>query len=375
MREGIGLIEHRREVYLGLDIIRFGAALSVVFFHLGYWWWLPTVTTHPNLHTAFAPIAEPVRWGNVGVPIFFVLSGFIIYASAQGRSAGQFLRSRALRLYPAAWICGAITLAVAPESRTIWKALGTALLWPAGPWVSGVYWTLGVEIVFYLAVALFLWLRWNLWFLGAVVGSISLSYWLLRAADFAIGGHFKALFAAVETPAGTLTLIPSGCYFGLGMALWSIHDKGWTRWKAAAIPLFLLGGIVSNFAAARFVIARQGGAAIHAVEPAAIWIVSVALVAASVRWQPALWRRFSPWGPAVRTVGLATYPLYLVHSEVGRNIVLRLAPLGPWVALAVAVATAVALSFAVVYLEQYPRAAMKKLLGASAPRRSAADLP
>src|SRR5437868_3352741 len=100
----------RQRSFLGLDLVRFAAALAVAFFHLSFWWWLPG--TDP-----VAPIgpvlSEPFRWGWVGVPIFFVLSGFVITLSADGKTARQFVIGRALRLYPAVWICATLTLLIA----------------------------------------------------------------------------------------------------------------------------------------------------------------------------------------------------------------------------------------------------------------------
>ena len=50
-------------------------------------------------------------WGSfgwIGVEIFFVISGYVIASSAEGAAPRTFLRRRAQRLLPAAWVCATI---------------------------------------------------------------------------------------------------------------------------------------------------------------------------------------------------------------------------------------------------------------------------
>ena len=132
----------------GIDLIRFLAALSVVGFHLGYL----------NDVADFKPI-WPITWfGWIGVEVFFVISGFVIANSANGKSPMQFLKGRALRLYPAVWCCATLTLIVAgaisdqPLIELLPSYLRSLALIPKGPWIDDVYWTLAVEIGFYTLI-------------------------------------------------------------------------------------------------------------------------------------------------------------------------------------------------------------------------------
>lgn len=112
---------------------------------------------------AFAPIEPLAASGWVGVQIFFVISGFVIAFSACGKNARRFVRGRAERLYPAAWICATVTLLLSVETGHDDAGTGadyfrSMLLLPVGPWVSGVYWTLAVEMSFYgLVAVVFAW--------------------------------------------------------------------------------------------------------------------------------------------------------------------------------------------------------------------------
>lgn len=133
--------------YSGLDLVRFVA--GVAGFHLGYWAWRDAPS--PLLPA----ISSWVAFGWVGVEVFFVISGFVIAKSAANKTVTQFIKSRAKRLYPAVWICATITAVRSPT--TIKSYLRSITLFPLGPWVSIVYWTLPLEMAFYAAVAIFLW--------------------------------------------------------------------------------------------------------------------------------------------------------------------------------------------------------------------------
>jgi peptidoglycan/LPS O-acetylase OafA/YrhL len=368
-------VKAARETFPGLDLVRFAAAISVTVYHLAYWWWLPEISkaaTHPLL-------VEPVRWGWAGVQIFFVLSGFVISYSAEGKTLAQFATSRALRLFPAAWICATFTLLATRSAAGPWLGdyLRSMLLSPVGPWISGVYWTLGVEIVFYLAVAVALWQRVKLWNLCLLLGGLSSAYWLVRALDFALGGPLRTQLGAFDTPLGGLTLLPHGCFFAIGMAL--------REWSTGRLPrsgprlalLCSLAGMVALTASGRFYVASQGGRPWQAIEPTLFWLAGLVLIVACIRWNPVVERSLGRFALFARQVGLATYPLYLIHNEVGRALMLRSTSSGPIFSLVFSVAAMVALAFLITFLERYPRNALKRLVALRRlpARPLVADLP
>jgi peptidoglycan/LPS O-acetylase OafA/YrhL len=151
--------------FLLLDPLRFGAALGVAVFHLIFWSWAwPSIGVAPGFeHYVAADVqfqsAAPFTWfGWVGVEIFFVISGFVIANSASESSATEFLFSRALRLYPAVWVCSTATFIVlllfgsGSASEFIIPYMRAMLLIPKGingQWIDCVYWTLAAEMAFY----------------------------------------------------------------------------------------------------------------------------------------------------------------------------------------------------------------------------------
>jgi hypothetical protein len=58
-----------------------------------------------------------------------------------------------------------------------------------------------------------------------------------------------------------------------------------------------------------------------------------------------------------------TYPLYLVHSEVGRDLALLVGPAGgPIVAILIPITGVLVLSLLILKAEKYPRLLLSKLL-------------
>lgn len=149
----------KREYFANLDMLRFLAALWVVITHYGYIGPATGVTGYDVTDSAFA--ASFFKYGYLGVPLFFILSGFVIAhvsANASGwKDAPQFMANRISRLMPAFWACmtiSAIALAFfgLPDVVSIKTWSANLILLPqilGQPFVDGVYWTLVLEFVFY----------------------------------------------------------------------------------------------------------------------------------------------------------------------------------------------------------------------------------
>lgn len=120
--------------YQLLDSWRGWAALWVVLYH-GY----NIFAGQKNFISEQLPVLEKVATsGWFGVHLFFVISGYCIGANLSNalkkdRSAGQFLRDRLLRIFPAYWAALAAQIALqavsAPFNQTPWQQA-----FPANPW-------------------------------------------------------------------------------------------------------------------------------------------------------------------------------------------------------------------------------------------------
>ncbi len=144
-----------------LDALRGLAALLVVWQHTS-----ELFVTMPHLSHAshwLADIAWGVDFGRIGVVCFFLISGFVIPFSlkpAHPEPLRTFVRRRFYRLYPAYWV--SIVLAVLlsgwamqvpNDAATVASNFTMLQSFLGEPHVLGLYWTLQVELVFYLLCA------------------------------------------------------------------------------------------------------------------------------------------------------------------------------------------------------------------------------
>lgn len=155
-----GLLMKQARVY-EVDLLRFLAALSVIFFHYAFRGY-----TADHLSNLPYPLLAPIaKYGYLGVELFFMISGFVILMTATHSSITDFIISRGTRLYPAFWIACtlsflAITALGAPQfSANFSQYLGNLTL--LGEFlgftaIDGSYWSLFVEIRFYFLVLLLL---------------------------------------------------------------------------------------------------------------------------------------------------------------------------------------------------------------------------
>ncbi len=148
-----------------IQSLRFIAALLVVYYHAAN-------LAHLKFGD-FGSIGNPgAQIGPVGVDIFFVISGFIMFRTARDLSAATFLRRRAQRILPLyAALALPYTLVAAIQAPFGWRdLLATCLLWPATDRLTmptvPVAWTLCFEAVFYEAFALTLWRPKLIWILA-----------------------------------------------------------------------------------------------------------------------------------------------------------------------------------------------------------------
>ncbi|MET4083618.1 peptidoglycan/LPS O-acetylase OafA/YrhL [Pedobacter sp. UYP30] len=157
-----------------LDILRFFAAFIVVLFHLNQ--------VIPHVDNWYR---NSIKYGWLGVPIFFVISGYFIIQSADyTRSIKDFLTRRFFRIFPAYWFSLLIVLLAAvfqkiyigsnavhniPKDAISILATLTLTTSPLTKIVgmNWVYWTLTFELFFYLVIALSIIVnkKWRLGFL------------------------------------------------------------------------------------------------------------------------------------------------------------------------------------------------------------------
>jgi peptidoglycan/LPS O-acetylase OafA/YrhL len=310
-----------------LDALRGIAAFAVVVFH--YLTYYDQVYHHPG----GAPFQFP--FGKYGVQLFFMISGFVIFMTiSKTRKSMDFVVSRFSRLYPAYWaaiVLTTITLLFWPLSDQV--ALGPfALLvnmtmletWTNVPYVDGVYWTLSVELLFYVFMfTLFRagQLRHVLWFGCA---------WLALCAANAVLTHSSG-----DLPFQWLrkTVFGYGNYFLAGIVFYKIKNGQSTRIHHLILAACLATGWLIDW---------------HSGWPATIFFAMFYLFTYGklgfIAVQPFVF------------LGAISYPLYLIHQVIGNIVLSRCyaCHLGVPLALLTAFTVALGLAAAVTYTVERP---------------------
>ncbi|GAA0450696.1 acyltransferase [Streptomyces sp. NPDC046215] len=289
-----------------LDGLRILAALMVVTFHYvaleGGWG-----KNHSEVFPDFRLVA---RYGWTGVEVFFLISGFVICMSTWGRTLGDFVVSRVSRIYPAYWVAIFLTAAVVtlwPQTRQVhnWDTVLTNLTMlqqSVGVWdVDGVYWTLFIELKFYVLFAI------------VVATGVTYRKCVLFCALWTV---FAMTATSVDNDMLKMWAMPLFApYFIAGIAFYLMH-----RYKPTAL---LWGIVVLQLLIAQHHVARRvldNGDATTPTWPAnlIIFIAFVLMALISVgAFNRVQWRWLS-------TAGALTYPLYLVHQYIGMTVIYAL---------------------------------------------------
>lgn len=279
----------------GIDALRGLAAISVVFYHY---------TTRYQQKFGFAePPGIEFPFGHLGVNLFFVISGFVIFMTLERiRRPEDFVVSRFSRLFPTFWAAVLLTACVEALSQ----ALGSGLSLPhiaanllmvheflGFPSVDGVYWTLQVELFFYL------WM-FTLWLIGGLQRPYPwLGLWLLLS--LAQGG-VAGWSLPIPYRLAQLWLLPQIPFFVLGMAVYLQQSRG----AAERFGPFALG-----IAALTVIYLSQGSELLA-------WAISfLVLLQLALRINARAERLARP----VLWLGAVSYPLYLLHQNIGYTVI------------------------------------------------------
>lgn len=337
-----------------LDGLRLVAALAVVLHHLCGMDVVSQTHWGASARELFPGLFSVGHYGRFGVQLFFLISGFVICMSAWGRTPGQFVTARVTRLFPAYWFSVVFFLVLwrlwpdgtrTPPSYTDALANLTMFQVPLGArHLAGVYWTLWAELCFYLLFLLVL--RRGLDYRGVTAFCW---LWLLAAVLAQRTGGSGARLPLVDVFAPTLTapLFVGGIAmylmyrFGPDLRLWGLLGADW---------LVMQHDLVTSLAAGRDkpFLTWHPYVALAVVTGCYLVVLAVALHRLDgVRW---VW---------LTAAGNLTYPLYLIHAELGWALIRTLRHhLGALPTLAVTVTAVLCAAWALHRWVERPLAAL-----------------
>lgn len=292
-----------------LDSIRFIAALYVVLYHYCFRGFNKDALSPLQ----FSPLEGFAKYGYLGVDLFFIISGFVILMSVINSNILSFIASRISRLYPAYWICLLITSLVIG----IWgqeKFHYTTLAFLSNitllngffqiDYIDGVYWSLLVELKFYILIGLVLVFK-KIKFISTYI-----NVWLICTIFF----YFFSKYGEWNLSVTIINyfIIPKwSSYFIAGMLFYLIYKDGNIKKRIPSLILCLVVSLgYSNMKVEQLNLNYNNVFSNYIVN---IIITSFYLIFLLISTQ-----KLSFLNKKIFIkFGMLTYPLYLLHQNIG----------------------------------------------------------
>jgi peptidoglycan/LPS O-acetylase OafA/YrhL len=286
-----------------IDALRGLAAIAVVLFHY--------TTRYMELYKFDGAPTFSFSYGHYGVNLFFIISGFVIFMTLEKtRRPMDFVVSRFSRLFPVFWVAIFVTFAITHalglpgKLVDLGSAVANMLMFHnlfRVPHVDGVYWTLEVELLFYCGMFL-------LFRVGKLerIHAALIALMLLRVAYFVME---RAFGISLPWMLYRLLILSSIPWFAIGIAIYlatSRTEPG--AWKAPA-----------RTAALAVLTLLVTGSATLATLGAVFGLMVFCAATAWLRW---LRSGLFVW------LGAISYPLYLIHENIGWSLQLQLVQRG-----------------------------------------------
>jgi len=291
--------------------------------------------------------------GRDAVKLFFVISGFVIFMTLEKcRRLADFAWMRFSRLYPA-YLTSLVLATVIG-----WACFGSHI-WPGGflanmsmleeflgfPRADDVYWSLTVELVFYLNVAAAFLLGWHR------RPKLMLFIWLLTSLIWT-HYHHDPLDINIKTGwAARFFDLYYAPYFALGIVFYDAAKRGWSR-TGAFLAVLAVAVEGMNHGLWR-------GALLAAII-ALIFQAGIRGYLKTLIGRPTLW------------LGAISYSLYLIHRTLGYETLdwLHEKGMGPGLAVPLVMAAALALATLLAYGVEKPALAKLRRVYKGSARQS-----
>ncbi|WP_306223468.1 acyltransferase family protein [Bosea beijingensis] len=300
-----------RQRYAHLDGLRAIAALAVMVEHLFGDLLRQAPSATGPMGAVARSIVENLSLGRFGVALFFLVSGFVVPFSIQGeRPLRHFAISRLFRLYPALWLALALLAFMAwlsGDRAPMATVLANMTMAPplfGQPWLSPIYWTLFVELVFYGLVTLLFatgMLRNTGALLGLGLGLIAATVLPVQLQAHGIAG----------LPVQYLGMHLSFLLLGLLLRLWLVERRPGAQLSTVVLGFAQLAAVA---AVSSFSLARGDHFIMEGLRPVlGAYLAAFAVFFAAIRLE-------RPRSPLLARIGLISYAMYLFHGPVNAAV-------------------------------------------------------
>ena len=311
----------------------------------------------------YGHVADFVKYNYLAVNLFFMISGFVILMSAENATPRAFLRSRVLRLYPAYWFCCTLSFVLTylfinhifhlTLPRYVLNMTMLNGFFGIG-FVDGVYWTLLVELKFYLLI-LFILLMGQMKRIELILAAwllLSIAQIFLKVD--VLEKHFITNFAS---------------FFIAGCLFYRISKRGFTWFRLLLLLLTIPVGIHYELLDLVRRAAHYTGLAYHGE------MVAVICFAFYLLFVVVITRRSTSttYAGISRRLGSLSYPIYLIHLNVGLVLYNLIGnKLDKWLLLALVSAAMIVLAYLINRYVERPLASFmgRKISSGSAQRSS-----
>ena len=297
-----------------LDCLRFVAVAGVVLFHYGFKGPLEGGASH----TALPQLAPFAQYGYLGVSAFFVISGFAIAYSAEGRSAVSFAIARFSRIYPCFLFCMTLTCLATlviggSDFQTGLRQWAANLLIAATavkqPYVDSAYWSLVIEVIFY---------GWVTLFIALGVFSRNLHALIFTWLCISILNEATIDSSLIDK----ILITDHSGFFATGVMLYELRKRSQSIQAQALFAFSIATALYQSIHNLDWL--HHHYAADANLDP---WIVaSICLMSILVIMWATTIKRFPVPSRVALAIGGVTYPLYLLHQKVGYVVLNWLQP-------------------------------------------------
>lgn len=328
-------MEQKREFFEGIDGLRAIAAMWVLFFHFYYF------ADSPSFSGSFL-----VRAGWVGVDIFFVISGFVLslplltkLMNGQKYSIGNFYRKRIMRIVPAYYFSLFVFITffhteLFTDPRIFMHILGHLtftegfIIQTERLHINGVYWTLWIEMQFYIILPLLILLfKGKKWWLSLVSIVVLVTLYkyvgIVMTEGLSDSNKFKQFYINMQLP-GVLQEFAMGigvAVFYLKIKSKDIWNKNRNLFSLLVIPGFILILICMKFiivyGSTKYWFGKGSFGYLPLLSLNTIISIGAALILIGIISQ-ATWIKKIFGNPIMNFIGTISFGIYIWHYPVGK---------------------------------------------------------